>query len=237
MAEMTDSEINHLIDKELQKDSEEVDMDYIDLCFELLEARKRNAPARKKRGVTYRRALIAAAVVILFVATGITASASAVRENIPKILANFVTYNTGRSGTSADGYALSDTELAKKLADFGIAPVTFPEKMLEEDCEITNISNVFEDETSSVSAIIDFAYKGIGGEFTVLQFARDTEWTGTNNSRDVISAQVISVKGMGVLVLEQEGSCLISYKDHFTVYYIELNCDMETAIAFADSIK
>ena len=237
MADITDSEIKRLIDNELSKDDKDVDMDYIDLCFELMEARKNNAPAKKKQGFTYRRALIAAIVVILFVATGITASASAVRNNIPKILADFVTYNAGGANTSADGYALSDTELSKKLAELGIAPVTFPEEILGEDCRITDIRSVTEDETNSANVTIDFEYKAMSGELTVLLFAQNAEWTGTNNSRRVISAQVIPVNGMGILVLEQEDGCLISYKDNLTVYYIELNCDMDTAIEFADSIK
>lgn len=234
MADMTDSELNRLIDHELSKDTDEIDMSYVDFCFELMEARKRNASAKKKQSFTYRKALIAAAVVILFALTGITASASAVRDNIPKILANYVTY---RSNTSADGYALSDTELAKELAELGIAPVTFPEEMLEEDCKITDRRSTSEDETASAGVLVDFEYKGMNGEFTVLHFEQETEWTGTNNSRRVISAQVISVNGLGVLMLEQEGSCLISYKDNLTVYYIELNCDMETALEFADTIR
>lgn len=234
MADMTDSEINRLIEKELSKDTDDVDMNYVDFCFELMEARKRNAPAKKKQSITYRRALIAAAVVILFVATGITASASAVRDNTPKILANFITY---RSNTSADGYALSDTVLAKELAELGIAPVTFPEEMIGADCEIADIRSEAYDETASAGVAVDFEYKGMNGELTVLQFKQNTEWTGTNNSRRVISAQVISVNGLGVLVLEQEGNCLISYKDNLTVYYIELSCDMETALEFAGSIK
>ena len=235
MADMTDSEINRLTDNELSKDNSDVDTDYVDFCFELMEARKSNAPAKKKPSFTYRRALIAAAVMILFIATCITASASAVRDNIPQILANYVTYNANR--TSADGYALSDTKLAKELAEFGITPATFPEEMIAEDCKITDIRSIDENETAFANVLIDFDYKGMHGELTALRFEADTEWTGTNNSRRVISAQVISVNGMGVLVLEQEGNCLISYKDNSTVYYIELHCDMETAIKFADSIK
>lgn len=246
-------EIENIMDEELEKSPEEMDGELIQICLNVLtkahsEAEKGEVEPEKKK-IYYRkpfRALIAAAVIILFVASALTVSAQVFNFNIPKEIAKLINgnaqidMNLENADTTADGYALLETEFAKEIAEkIGITPITFPEEMIGENCEITKIDNLTANKNVSRKALIDFEYQGNYGRLTITQYTEDAKWIGVSNSNDVISGQMIKANGMDVLIFEHKGgnSCTIRYKDNLTEYCIYLKCDIDTAIQFAESIK
>lgn len=239
--DLSTEEIKSLIQKEVDKEPDEIDTDYIDLCFELLSIKNSKQKANKVKFIKPTKVLLAAAVLMVVFISTITVSAQ-FNLNIPQKIAQLINgnaeidYNLENADTTADGYALLDTDLAKQLADYGITPVTFPEEMIKENCKITQIEDVSPDETWKVISI-DFDYNGQQGWIRIEQMSEELESTGVRGVNDIESGQIIKANGMDVLVFEQENSCSIIYKDNLTTYDISLDCDLETAIKFAESIK
>ena len=243
---LTEDEIKGLIEKELSKEADEVDMDYIDLCYDILEAKSTgNIPLEIKKSKLMARkpakAFLIAAVIAVFAVSTLTASAFIF--DIPEKIAQYINgnaeidFNLENADTTADGYALLDSELAKQLAEFGITPITLPEEMIKENCEITNIESMTFDKNMALDAVIDFEYQGKPGGVIITQYAHDMVWQAVDTTMDVISGQMINVNGMDILVFEQKKSCSIQYKDNTTVYIISLECDIDTAMQFVRSIK
>ncbi len=242
---LTEEEILELITNELNKENAQVDMDYIDVCYDLLEV-KRNAvnhsvkTEKHKVKKPIKVLLIAAAFVVVIVST-VTVSAQ-LNLNIPQEIVQLINsnaeidYNLENADTTADGYALLDTDLAKQLAELGITPVTFPEEMIKENCTISKIEMVMNENVMKI-VDIDFEYNEQIGNLYIQQISENAESAGVHAVMDVESGQMIKVNGMDVLVFEQKDGCSIRYKDNFTIYDISINCDLDTAIEFAKSIK
>lgn len=239
--DLSTEEIKALIQKEVDKGPDKLDTDYIDLCFELLSIKSNSTNAKKVKFTKSAKVLlIAATLMVVFIST-ITVSAQ-FNLNIPEKIVHLINgnaeidYNLENADTTADGYALLDTDLAKQIADYGITPVTFPEEMIKENSKITKIKlDMNEDVLKIVD--IDFEYNGQKGSLYIQQISENTGSTGVNTVLDIKSGRMINVNGMDIIVFEQENSCSIIYKDSLTTYDINLYCDFETAIKFAESIK
>lgn len=245
---LSESEIKALINKELEKNAEEIDMDYIDLCYELL-AIKRTSHHEKtiklanRKKIKPLRILIAAVIITLLVLTTVTVSAHVFDFAIPNYIAQLIEGNAQidtnlkNADTTADSYALTDSDLAQKLAEYGISSVTFPEEMIKEDCSIISIENITADESIQKDIYVRFKYYGFEGSLSVSQTSGDYEWVGEETVIDVKSAEMLQANGMDILVFEQDGNCNIIYMDYLTKYNISIECDMDTAMDFAKSIK
>lgn len=239
--DLSTEEIKALIQKEVDKEPDEIDTDYIDLCFELLSIKNSKQKASKVKFTKPTKVLLAAAVLMVVFISTITVSAQ-FNLNIPQKIAQLINgnaeidYDLENADTTANGYALLESDLAKQLTDYGITPVTFPEEMIKENCTITQIESMFSDSISN-SVDIDFDYKGQQGWLTIEQMSKELETAGVSTVMDIKSGQMINVNGMDVLIFEQENNCKIKYKDKLTTYDISLDCDLETAIQFAESIK
>ena len=239
---LSKEEIKSLIDRELIKSPEKVDTDYIDLCFELMsicEKTENNIVSIKPRYV--KKPIMVAAVIMVLCISLI--SVSAIYFNIPEKIAQLVNgnaelqYPMENADTTADGYALLETDLAKELEAFGITPVTFPEALVEENCKISKIENTTIDKTISFSAYIYFKYNDFNGSARITQLKPQDEWVGIDTVMDVKSGEIIQSNGIDILVFEQKEICTIKYKDGLTEYIIYLYCDFKTAKEFAKTIK
>lgn len=239
---LSKEEIKSLIDKELSKNPEDVDTDYIDLCFELMSIceKSQNNVVSIKPGYIKKPIMVAAVIMVLCISL---ISVSAIYFNIPEKIAQLINgnaelqYPMENADTTADGYALIETDLAKDLESFGITPVTFPEALVEENCKITKIENTTIDETISFDADIEFNCYGFKGALVVSQFKPQNEWSGVSTVMDIESGEMITANGMDILIFEQEENCTIKYKDGLTEYSIYLYCDFETTKEFAKTIK
>lgn len=242
-SDLSVDDIKYFIRSELEKDESEIDTDYVDMLFRLLSIKQNGNSAKKTYYKKPLKVLIAAAVIIVLFASALTVSAQVFNFNITYEIAKLINgnaeidYNLDNADTTADGYALLDTELAKRIAELGISPITFPEELINDNCEITKIENQTVDEAIAIDILINFEYQGNYGSLSIIQYTEDAEWTGVSNSNDIISGQMININGIDVLVFEQMDSCSIRYKDNLAKYDIYLECDINTATQFVESIK
>ena len=148
-----------------------------------------------------------------------------------------IDFDLENADTTADGYKLHETDLAKEIESMGINPVTFPEAMVRKECKISKIENLTVDESLSLYADITFIYNNYNGSMLINQKTPYEEIAGVRTVMDVDAGEMINVNGMDVLVFEQEKTCTITYRDNLTDYTIYLECDFETAKEFAKTIK
>ena len=243
---MSKQELEEIIEKELLKSESEMDADLIEYCLDSIKKLQLSEESNKKEeskkvffiNPKMWRVLVAMSVVFVFAIT-----ASAFYFNIPEEIAQLINgnaeldVNLKNADTTADGYALLETDLAKELENFGIAPVTFPEAMVRKECKISKIENITIDKTISLDAHIVFETSEFKGELFISQFKDDLEWSGSDTVMSVKTGELININGIDVLVFEQNKSCTITYKDNSTEYNILLECDFELAKEFAKTIR
>lgn len=249
LADMSCEQIKQLIQKESQKNYEDINTDFIDLCFDVLSIKQDGKPLniknvnKKVNKIKVKKILLVAAVFMIFIATTLTVSASVFHFNIPKEISSWIKGNVETdinlklADTTADGYLLEISDLANKLESQGLSPITFPEELIKENSEIIKIDNITTDSTISLDVEIEFNYNNAIGSLSISQYTENFEWTGEMVDNNVLSAEMIKVNGMDVLILEKENSCTIRYKDSQTTYQIYLATDFNTAKLFAQSIK
>lgn len=244
---MSKQELEEIIENELLKSESEMDADLIEYCLdsikklELSEEDNKKEESKKVFFINPKmwRVLVAMSIVLVFAIT-----ASAFYFNIPEEIAQLINgdaeldFNLENADTTADGYALLETDIAKELESFGITPVTFPEAMVRKNCKITKIENITVNESISLDANVEFTYNENIGSLMIRHFRpMDTEWIGSSTVMDVEAGEMINVNGMDILVFEQEKTCAIVYKDNSTKYTFYIGCDFETAKEFAKTIK
>lgn len=85
LTELSKKQIRALILKELKKNADDIDMNYIDLCYELLEI-KNNSSTEENNKVgnqtKHFQILIASVIIIIIVLTTITVSACVFNFNV-----------------------------------------------------------------------------------------------------------------------------------------------------------
>lgn len=248
LTDLSCKQIKKLIQKESQKNYEDINTDFIDLCFDVLEMKQKDKSSKmsnikiSSKKNSAKKTLIVAAVFMVFIATTLTVSAQ-FNLNIPQKIVQLINgnaeidYNLENADTTADEYALLNSDLAKKLADYGITPVTFPEEMINENCNIYKIEKRTVDETISKDIYMYFEYDGCYGNLSITQLAENLDWVGKQSVMDVVSGQKIQVNGMDILIFEQKDSCIIQYKDNLTEYNIYIESNLDTALKLAESIK
>lgn len=249
LSNMSCEQIKQLIQKESEKDYEEINTDFIDLCFELL-AKKQNDESlsiekvkKASNKIVIKKVLLFVAVFMMFTITAMTVSASVFHFNIPKEISSLIKgdaktdINLKLADTTADGYLLENSDLAKELKIQGLSPITLPEELIKENSKIIKIDNITTDKTISTDVKIEFNYNNDYGSLSISQYVENFEWTGEMVTHDVLSAEMIKVNGMDVLIFEQTNGCTVQYKDNLTEYNIYLESDIKSAIQFAKSIK
>lgn len=249
LADMSCEQIKQLIQKESQKNYEDINTDFIDLCFDVLSIKQDGKPLniknvnKKVNKIRVKKILLVAAVFMIFIATTLTVSASVFHFNIPKEISYWIKgdaktdINLKLADTTADGYLLEDTELSRELKTQGISPITLPEELIKENSKIIKLDNITTDKTISTNVEIEFNYNNDYGLLSISQYVENFEWTGEMVTHDVLSAEMIKVNGMDVLIFEQANGCTIQYKDNLTEYSIYLKSDIKSANQFAKSIK
>lgn len=249
LSDMTCEQIKALIEKEVEKDSADIDVDYIEFCFDVLAMKQsgESLPSSditiKSKKLIVRKVLLFVAVFMIFIVTTLTVSANVFHFNIPKEISSWIDGNAKTdinlklADTTADGYALANSELAKELKTYGVSPITFPEELIKENSKIIKIDNITTKKTISTDVKIEFNYNNSYGDLCISQYADDYKWTGEMVSENVLSGEMIKVNGMDILIFEREDSCSIHYKDNLTVYDIYLETYINNARLFAKSIK
>ena len=231
---LSDQELRLMIDRELEKDSSQIDMNYIDTCFDLMEmhadGRITVQPRRK-----WLKAVIVAALIAAATVSAMSVSAHLFNFNIPSEIAHKINGsaqigpNLAEADTSAAGYALTASPVAKQLAELGISPVTLPRQLAQS--HIQSVSTIQSDSVMTAAQVL-FEADGVAGDLTVTRYATANDWEG----KDQDSGKPVHANGLDILILARDDSCTLRYRDGNTEYDLYLECDEDTAVAFAEDL-
>ncbi len=240
LEDLTYEQLQARIKEESEKDPEEIDMDYVDFCFRLLEQKKPQAKKhiRYSTKITF---VVAAVLIVLVSSFGALAGFRSQKTDEFVQVKNgnvIVDWSVENAKTTATSHTLIDTELGKQIQIFGIAPVTIPEELIKENGTINEIRNTTTDATLSTEVTVDFRYSNYDGQLVLTQYSQAYEKVGKTTLSDVIHSRSIQVNGMDILLFEQKDRCVIQYKDDLTYYKITLRyADIDTALQLAQSIR
>ena len=239
------SEIEKILDAELEKNESEMDTELIEYCLDALngEAESGSSTDNEQSSVKRRkiglRGLIAAAIAAVMLIIGVVSVSAGktdknLLDNSVEVYDGCVTIDFAKTDSKADGYCLLNTELAKKLAENGIDNTTFPEAFASQDFKIVDVTS--DGSENSPTVVVHYEYKGKNGRLMV------------HNSGSVIGQQIldyydikkitqISANGMSVYVMKQKRSSLITYRDGNISYNLILPVSYDLAVQIAKTIK
>lgn len=234
------SEIEKILDAELEKNESEMDTELIEYCLDALNVasstdNKKSSVKRRKIGL---RGVIAAAVAAVMLVIGVISVSAGktdtnLLDNSVEVYDGCVTIDFAKTDNEADGYCLLNTELAKKLAENGIDKATFPEAFASQDFKILDVENEVNDGLFSV--VVSYEYNGKSGRLTV--HTDSTLRQKRLNYLNIKKITQIYANGMSVYIMKQGRSSLIVYRDGNISYNLTIPVAYDLAVQIAKTIK
>lgn len=226
---LSEESIRRVIEKELEKDADDVDTALLDACFAFLETQQQGKETENKqreKRLTARRILPAAAAAVLLCTIGAVCSfmLSQGQDQIAQDAQSAV------SAASASSY------LEAQLLSFGISPVTLPAEMISENCTVAQIKDISAESTAEMCIEVQFEYNGAAGKMTVESGAEahPPDFAAAAGAK---SEQTFSINGTDVSVFELESGAAVRYQAGGAVYSIYLDMGIADAVKFAKTIN
>lgn len=241
-------EIEEMMDEELSKDPDEMDTEFIDICADVINRAHAEEDKRieqeeklKAKRIKARRVLLIAAILVLVLSLSLSASAKFFNidasEKVVRFINNHFDVNLGNA--NADNYTDNGLELINDLEEKGFENLLLPATLISEDYSMEINIRTLE---SIEQAIIEFKNNltNIKGNISITKH--------TNNNDNFIIGQgsvlgsynqvkQILVSGIDVLIFNDGTNSIIYYIDKNVEYFITINCDFESAIEIAETIK
>lgn len=251
LLDITDETLHLVILSELEKPSDDYDIELINTCVNILISRNEAKEYEKSRHKNYipRKAikpLVAIAVIAsMLAATLFVADADIFMDLKHAIMTEFdrdkqiATIDPANSDTTPNGYALAETDLFKQIADLGITPVTLPEVLTNGEYIVSDIREV---QTSSAEnplkqITFKFTKNKTVGAVTAIKSGMPYS---NSDFLDIEDADEYAVNGMDVLLIKHKKSYSIHYYDstQSVKYSISLvKCSDSEAEKIVESIK
>lgn len=253
------SEIEEMMNEELNKDPNKMDTELVDLCAEILESAyfeksenkqdfdtNESKNLKKSKKIKFGKLIMIAAIIIIICAITIPVGAKFIHtdasENIVQFFNNQFHINLKNSNTNSLNNSDSNSELAKNIQTAGIENVILPTEFLTNtySTEITRI-----DKNESFDTVeIDFDNKNqdISGYISIVKYKSEDSMflLGQGDlAEEYDSVKQITVNNMDILVFSGSIGCYIKYTNYDTEYDIVFDegCTFEQAIEVAESIN
>ena len=95
------------------------------------------------------------------------------------------------------------------------------------------MSTIQSDSVTTAAQVL-FEADGVAGDLTVTRYATANDWEGKDRVTDIDSGKLVHANGLDILILARDNSCTLRYRDGNTEYDLYLECDEDTAVAFAE---
>ena len=232
---LTNSEIERLLEDELKKN--DPDTDLIEYCLDALDEMRAPLPAPLKIKRFSVRTAAAIAAVFLVLLCSATAAAAFLNVDLFDPLVKL--YNDririGHNGEAvAEDYALSETPLAKALAENGISPVLLPKALTDGTYTVDDVQ--YETTELIQSANIRFFSGKTEGTMIISVYADGAALPVTDYG-EATDATALQTDRVTCYLFTQAGHTVIDFSDGQTVYSVVMNADRETAAALAQTIQ
>lgn len=243
------SEIEEIMDEELNKSPDDMDTELIDICVDVLEkarSEENGNPETEKPKIKKFKAgkvLLAAAILVLALSLSFSASAKFLNidasEKIVQFINNHFNVNLGNGKTDADNYSDNGLELINSLNEKGFENIVLPSALISE--EYSTKTTIFsKEDIEQVSIAFNSNSSDINGTLDI------TKYTNSNNLLEIGRGSMsdsydqvkqISVNEIDVLIFNDGTNSAIYYVDKNIEYHIHINCDFDLAVEIAETIK
>lgn len=237
-------EIEEMMDEELNKDTNEMDTDFIDLCADALEKGMEEHKVRKTPK-SVKRVLSVAATIALIACLTVSVGADNRKKASDKFVveeARGYTVNFENGRTNAKRYSDENDESVKKFAEYEFYDVVFPKAILSDDYTKNYIIKQYTQR--EILGEIDFenSETGVNGYLAVTRIFNPnykSKINYANVSPNYIFAEEFFANGMDVVLFSDgKDSQEIHYCDGNTGYTIVLkNCPYDTAVEIIRSLE
>lgn len=241
-------EIEEIMDEELSKTPDEMDTELIDICADILdkEYSKENAESKsnnqKVKKFKAGKVLLIAAILIVILGLSLSASAKFLNvdasEKVVKFVNNHFHVDLGKENKDADNCYDNSLDLINALENEGFENVVLPAALISEDYSITinttSLENIEQASVKFKSNSVD-----ISGTILITMNTNNNNFAIGQISMSNLYNQVkqISVNGMDVLIFNDNIKSVIYYIDKNIEYHIDIDCDFDSAVEIAETIK
>lgn len=261
------AEVEALMDAEVEKPEAEMDTELVDMCAAILAKaynpgfvegkpsemyrpwEDEKAPAAenmteakpgKKRKVTVKHILIAAAVLVLIFAVALPAGAKLFDNDAPdgiiEFYADFFRINLNKD----EPVVARENDAVSEMIINSLDSFMLPEVLRSDEYEKT-ARLVQESEITTFLIEVNNPVEGINGNIMITQY-KNTEHNMTNGQVNVPESSFryfkeLLINGKEIIVFGMGGESYINYTDGAINYQISLGCDFDTMVSIAETIS
>lgn len=242
----TQGDIISLMDAELEKAPAEMNTNLVDLCVAVLESNAvpndaTNKPKPAKRKIKAGKILLVAAIIALLGLIAIPVGANLIPgESSDRIVEFYSDHFKIKLREEVPSVANSDSDnIVNQLILESLDTLVLPQELLGEKYD----KSVRSQEDDLMTTIyVDFSNEstGVSGKIGITQYKNKSIQLGNgigSMPADHKYFKQIKVEEKDVLIFGYDEKIYIKYLDENTDYEIFINCDFETAVKIAESIK
>lgn len=226
------SDVQNILDEELNKSEEEMDLELIELCLDALESAQAKGGNGKRVRMKITKVLIAAVIFVLLVALTIPVCAKYFNINVPN---GIVEFYGDHFDVDISGNEYVD-DILVELEKNGVKDAVLPKIVFEKETKLFNFSSMSQD--GNTTYIFNLENKSIEGRIGIQKYNSEYHFQSIQDKRvfDYSQIEMISVNNVEVIIYYNNTKSYIEYTFNNTEYNISLNCDFETAYQIAQTI-
>lgn len=228
---LSSTEIENIMNEELDKSAQDMDTDLIDLCLEALNTVDEEKLNKRKKKYRFGRVFIAAAIFVLIIGITIPLCAKYLSINVPEGIVSLYKECFNIDIT----YDKCVDDIYGQLEKDGIDDVVLPELLFESTTEISNYSLSVGDNATLYA--FDFKKDNIFGRVSIEKYNQYDFFSGKIKiSSEFDNVSYIEKDQIQILVFSKNDLSYIKYTDDKTDYSIVLETDYSTAYQIAKVI-
>lgn len=242
----TKGDIICLMDAELEKAPAEMNTNLVDLCVAVLESNAvpneaPNKPKPAKRKIKVGKILLVAAIIALLGLIAIPVGASLIPgESSDKIIAFYYDhFKIDLRNNVPEPANNNPDDIVNTLILESLDQLVLPQALLGDEYSKSVVS---QEDDLMTTIYVDFSNEstGVSGKIGITQYKNKSNQLGNgigSMPADHKYFKQIKVEEKDVLIFGYDEKIYIKYLDENTDYEIFINCDFETAVKIAESIK
>lgn len=226
-------DVRNILDEELNKPEDEMDLDLIELCMDAIESAQAKKSNGKRVKMNISKVLIAAVIFVLLVALTIPVCAKYFNINVPN---GIVEFYGDHFDVDISGNKYVDDILAE-LEKNGVKDAVLPEIVLYPETKVYDYICTINNNVKTIN--FDYNSKDISGTICIHNYSNGFEPQNQQDKVDsnITEMELVSLNDINILIYTINENSYIEYTSNNCDYVIILNkCDYKTAYQIAQTI-